>query len=166
MHMGKQRLNDMKTLFGVGRPRQTCRPIPVAAMALITAAMLSLTGCASSDEVEVKLPFVGDIMKKTQAKEEKLATRGTLVLPPKADSLPEPSDEKTAAANGVESWPQDPDLTAKQQAEVAAAKQREYEKDGDWKNERSTGNGLEDFENKTNWSKRQTGVLDKLINGQ
>lgn len=147
--------------------RGRCRRGAVAASVALTCLVLGGCGGLGADDVEVNLPFVGNVMGKSKPVEEKVAARGTLVMPPKVDNLPEPVDGKAIAANGngVESWPVDPDLKAKSDAELAEAKKRQIEREGDWKNEMpSSGNGIEDFERKTQWSKRQTGVFDKLLN--
>ena len=117
----------------------------------------SLAGCGGVDDVDVTLPFVGNIMAKGKTKEEKMVKRGGLVLPPSASALPVPQQESQIAAG--KSWPNDPDLQAKNAKKLAALKEAEYRKHGDWKNERSTGNGLEDFNNKVDWQKRQKGIL-------
>jgi hypothetical protein len=159
----------MKTNAGRGFKKMPSKRSRHAALASVGLAGLLLSGCGGlgADDVEVNLPFVGDVMRKSKTKEEKVAARGTLVMPPKVDTLPEPVDGKTAAAagNGVESWPVDPDLKAKSDAQMAEEQKRRIEREGDWKDEMpKTGNGLEEFEKKTQWSKRQTGVIDKLLN--
>ncbi len=137
-------------------------------MRLTTAILLLFTAstlgaCGGMDDVELSLPFVGNVLEKQKAKEAKMATRGSLVLPPSVKGLPEPTTkEQVAAANN---WPVDPETTKKQQARVAALKEKQYRKDGDWKGERDTGNGIEDFNNKVDWHKRQGGVLQSWIKG-
>lgn len=131
-----------------------------ALLLLFTASTLSACG-GGVDDVEVVLPFVGNIMAKGKNKEEKMATRGTLVLPPSVKGLPAPVT-KDPNANG-QGWVSDPDEKAVNDAQVAALKEKKYRKDGDWTGERNTGNGLEDFNNKVDWSKRQTGVLQSKL---
>jgi hypothetical protein len=131
-----------------------------ALLLLFTASILG--ACGGADDVEVNLPFVGNIMAKNKADEEKMANRGTLVLPPSVKGLPEPLTKQQVANQA--SWPADPDEKAKSDAELAALKDAEYRKHGDWKGERDTGNGLEDFKNKIDWSRRQPGVLRSVIN--
>ncbi len=132
-------------------------------MRFITALLLlftasSLGACGGVDGVDVTLPFVGKITSDQKAEEKKMATRGSLLLPPAINGLPAPS-EKQQSTNG-QSWPIDPDLTAKVDAKTAALKEKEYRKNGDWSGSRdNTGNGLEEFKNKVDWSKRQKGVL-------
>lgn len=127
---------------------------------LFTASTLS--ACGGADDVEVNLPFVGNIMAKSKGKEKKMVTRGTLVLPPSVNGLPAPIDRQQA--NNGQSWPVDPDLKAKDDAQVAALKEKKYQKEGDWTGERNGGNGLEDFKNKVDWSRRQKGVLKSILN--
>ena len=131
-----------------------------ALLLLFTASTLSACG-GGIDDVDVTLPFVGNIMAKGKTKEEKMATRGTLVLPPAVKGLPAPV-EKSQNPNG-EGWVSDPDEKAVSDSKIAALKEKKYRKDGDWKGERNTGNGLEDFNNKVDWSKRQTGVLQSTL---
>ncbi len=127
---------------------------------LFTASLLGACG-GGSDDVEVVLPFVGNVMAKSKAKEETMASRGTLVLPPAIKSLPAPVTKDQIA--GGKGWVSDPDAKAKSDAQIAALKEKQYRKDGDWKGERNSGNGLEDFNNKIDWSKRQTGVLQGML---
>lgn len=126
---------------------------------LFTASTLS--ACGGADDVEISLPFVGNIMEKGKTKEEKMASRGPLLLPPSVAALPAPITKEEAAAS--QNWPHDPDQQAKHDAAVMAAKEKEYKRNGDWKGERNTGNGIEDFNNKIDWSKRQTGILQSGI---
>ncbi len=131
------------------------------AMVLLFAPLL-LGGCGGSDDIEVNLPFVGNIMEQGKVKEEKMASRGSLVLPPNTRDLPEPLDGQTAPRN--ENWPVDPDEKARAEAKTAALKEKQYQKDGDWKGERNSGNGLEDFKNKIDWSRRQPGIFRSILN--
>ena len=120
----------------------------------------SLSACGGTDDLDITLPFVGNIMAKSKAKEGKMASRGSLVLPPSAvQGLPTPISAEQAAAS--QNWPMDPDQNAKNKATITALKEQKYRKDGDWKGERQTGNGLEEFNNKIDWSKRQKGCLAK-----
>ena len=121
----------------------------------------SLGACGGIGDVDVTLPFVGKITANQKAEEKKMATRGTLLLPPAIKGLPAPAT-KEQAANG-QSWPVDPDEKAKSDAKTAALKEEKYRKDGDWTGERNTGNGLEEFNNKVDWSKRQKGVLQDSL---
>ena len=130
---------------------------------LFSASFLSGCGGLGGDDVEVSLPFVGNIMAKAKSKDEKMANRGGLILPPAVKGLPAPLDQKQAA-NGGNSWPVDPDAKAKSDAEVAALAQKKYRREGNWSNKNNTGNGIEDFNNKTDWFKRQGGVLDSTLN--
>lgn len=129
------------------------------ALAIIAAASF-LTGCAGGDDVEIVLPFVGDVAAKAKRTEEKMATRGPIVLPPKIADLPEPDSAK---APSTQDWPDDPDMKAKSEAEIAKAKDAEYRKHGDWSGARNTGNGLEDFQKKVDWSARQRGIFQDTI---
>ena len=135
-------------------------------MRFITAILLlftasSLGACGGIDGVDVTLPFVGKIDTNAKATEEKMANRGTLVLPPAVKGLPAPTSG-AQSANG-QSWPVDPDLKAKDDAKVAALKEEKYRKDGDWKGERNSGNGLEEFNNKIDWHRRQPGVFQSTL---
>ncbi len=121
----------------------------------------TLGACGGVDDVEVVLPFVGNVMAKGKVKEAKMDNRGTLVLPPTATTLPAPVSEEQAVS--TQSWPVDPDQKAKQDAKIAALKEKQYKREGDWKGERNSGNGLEDFNNKVDWSKRQTGIFQPTL---
>ncbi len=116
-----------------------------------------LGACGGVDGVDVTLPFVGKITGNQKAEERKMATRGTLLLPPAVQGLPAPTT-KEQDANG-QSWPVDPDEKAKTDAKTAALKEKKYRKDGDWSGERDSGNGLEEFNNKVKWIKRQEGIF-------
>ena len=124
---------------------------------LVLFATTSLSACGGMDGVDVTLPFVGKITSDQKAEEKKMVTRGTLLLPPKVKGLPAPVAKEQTANN--QSWPSDPDQQAKSDAKIAALKDEKYRKDGDWSGERNTGNGLEDFNKKVDWSKRQKGLL-------
>ena len=131
-------------------------------MRFITALLLlftasSLGACGGVDGVDVTLPFVGKINSDGKAEEKKMATRGALLLPPSVEGLPTPTTEEQVAAG--QNWPVDPDKKAKSDAKLAALKEKKYRREGDWKGERNTGNGLEDFNKKVDWSERQRGVL-------
>ncbi len=127
-----------------------------ALLLLFTAS--SLGACGGIDGVDVTLPIVGKIATGQKAEEKKMATRGSLLLPPAVNGLPAPSENLQSSTG--QSWPIDPDLTAKVDAKTAALKEKEYRKNGDWSGSRdNTGNGLEEFNNKVDWSKRQKGVL-------
>ena len=122
----------------------------------------SLGACGGIDGVDVTLPVVGKITSGQKAEEKKMATRGTLLLPPAVNGLPSPTQKQQSS--NAQSWPIDPDVTAKVDAKTAALKEKKYRKDGDWSGARdNTGNGLEEFNNKVDWSKRQKGVLQDGI---
>jgi len=121
----------------------------------------SLGACGGIDGVDVTLPFVGNITSQGKTEEKNMATRGTLLLPPSVKGLPEPTT-KTETAGGL-SWPTDPDQKAKTDAKTAALKEAKYRRDGDWSGARNSGNGLEDFNKKIDWSKRQKGILQDGI---
>jgi hypothetical protein len=135
----------------------------LATAILLLAASFGLAACGSSDDVEINLPFVGNIMAKANSKDAKVAPRAGLVLPPKVAALPEPVSKDSAPAAGA--WPVDPDQKAKKEAEIAAAKQAEYEKHGDWKGERKDrpGSALDHFKDNLDWSRRQRGVFKKWM---
>jgi len=99
-------------------------------------------------------------MAKAHTKEARVAPRPGLVLPPKTArlKLPRPVDKN---AVGGENWPLDPDQKAKSDARLAELKKQQFEKDADWKNPRHTGNGLEEFQDKIDWSRRQRGIFKK-----
>ncbi|MCF6200437.1 MAG: hypothetical protein L3J67_13835 [Hyphomicrobiaceae bacterium] len=113
------------------------------------------------DGVDITLPVVGNITAKGKTKEAKMATRGALVLPPSIKGLPAPQEKGQLATNGA--WPDDPDMKAKKDKKLAALKEAEYRKNGDWKGKRNSGNGLEDFNKKVDPFERQTGILQDGI---
>jgi len=131
-----------------------------ALLLLFTAS--TLTACGGLvDGVDVTLPVVGNIMAKGKNKEAKMATRGALVLPPSVKGLPAPQEKGQLATNTA--WPDDPDMKAKRDKKLAALKEAEYRKNGDWSGKHNTGNGIEDFNKKVDPFKRQTGILQNGI---
>ena len=130
---------------------------------ILAFAATALTACGGggADDVEVVLPFVGNVLAKGKTREAKMENRGTLVLPPSAKTLPEPLTEEQLAKN--QGWVADPDVLARKKAKLAELKEKKYRREGDWAGERNTGNGLEDFNKKVDWSKRQTGILQNGI---
>ena len=121
----------------------------------------TLGACGGVDGVDITLPVVGNIMAKGKNKEEKMATRGALVLPPSIKGLPAPQEKGQLANNGA--WPDDPDMKAKRDKKLAALKEAEYLKNGDWAGKRNGGNGLEDFNKKVDPFERRTGILQDGI---
>ncbi len=121
----------------------------------------TLGACGGLNDVDITLPVVGNIMAKGKAKEAKMATRGALVLPPSVKGLPTPQEKGQVATSGA--WPADPDMKAKNDKKLAAMKEAEYIKNGDWKGIRNGGNGLEDFNKKIDPFKRRTGILQSGI---
>ncbi|MCP4933324.1 MAG: hypothetical protein GY927_03760 [bacterium] len=123
---------------------------------LLTAS--SLGACGGVDGVDVNLPFVGKITSDQKVDEKKMTTRGTLLLPPAVNGLPSPTQKQQSSK--AQNWPTDPDVVAKVDAKTAALNEKKYRKDGDWSGARdNTGNGLEEFNNKIDWSKRQKGIF-------
>ena len=114
--------------------------LTTALLLLFTAS--SLSACGGVDGVDITLPVVGKLSTNAKAKESKMATRGALVLPPSVKGLPAPIDPSQVAASNT-NWPKDPELQAKAAKKLAAIKEAEYRKNGDWKNKRSHGNGLD-----------------------
>ena len=130
-----------------------------ALLLLFTASALG--ACGGVDGVDIELPFVGKITSDQKAEEKKMTTRGTLLLPPAVKGLPSPTSNEQAAND--QRWPLDPDQQAKIDAKTAALKEKKYRKDGDWSGARDTGNGLEDFKNKVDWSRRQKGIFQDSV---
>ena len=130
--------------------------LTTALLLLLTA--FSLGACGGIDGVDVTLPVVGKLSTNAKAKESKMAVRGALVLPPSVKSLPAPVDQSQLAANNA-NWPKDPEQQAKAAKKLAAIREAEYRKNGDWKNKRSHGNGLDEFNKKVRWIDRQKGIL-------
>lgn len=128
---------------------------------LIFSGSMGLSGCAAMDEIDVSLPVVGNITKKLKKKEEKVAVRAPLVLPPSGTqgALPQPA---SANANSQEAWPDDPDLRAKRMAEAEAAKKKHYEEHGNLKNYQT----MEEFNDAMDPMARRKGIFTKILGGE
>jgi|LNFM01.1.fsa_nt_gb hypothetical protein len=105
--------------------------------ATVVVAMLALTGCGGVDGVELNgkvfeaVGLTGALGKKAEPQTE---ARAPLVLPPSKDQLPEPGSLAAAPAPTPDpAWPNDPDKTRAAQASAQSAAQKQFCRDGNWK---------------------------------
>lgn len=123
----------------------------------VVAAILS--GCAGTD-VQVDAPILeaaGINLTSKPTPEPDLEENPPLVVPPATESLPEPGERRTAAAE--EQWPEDPDVIAERKAEKAEKEREEYCREGDWSGE----GGIEEFDKATGRQQKCPSQLGKAI---
>jgi hypothetical protein len=65
--------------------------------------------------------------------EPKIEQRSPLVLPPNGERLPQPGSEPAPDQTANQNWPKDKQQQRIAQAEEAKRKQKEYCRDGNWK---------------------------------
>lgn len=118
-----------------------------------------LSGCAGTD-VQIDAPILeaaGINLTSKPTPEPDLEENPPLVVPPSTESLPEPGERKTAAAE--EQWPEDPDVIAKRKAEKAEKEREEYCEHGDW----SGDAGIEEFNKNMGREQRCPSKLGKAL---
>lgn len=114
----------------------------VARLGAVGVVAAILSGCAGAD-VQIDAPILeaaGINLTSKPTPEPDLEENPPLVVPPSTESLPEPGERKTAAAE--EQWPEDPDVIAERKAEKAEEEREEYCEHGDW----SGDGGIEEFD--------------------
>ena len=136
---------------------QQSRRIPLV-FAGILAASIGLGGCAGSD-VELNLPGLRGVTLGAKKKEEKVAVRGGLVIPPSTRKLPDPNKVAARDQQNQQACPDDPDERKKR---IAALKKKEAK----LRKEGFDKDGKPDFEALQDGGNSCPVILDKLLSGK